>query len=113
MLSRFSMAPREGHLDAMKHVFVYLKKFPKGKIIIDSTYRDHSAFKINTFDNWTMFYPDASKELPYNMPLPFGKKACIMVYVNADHAHDTVTRCSVTAILMFINATLVKWYSKC
>jgi hypothetical protein len=107
MLSRFSMAPREGHLDAMKRVFGYLKKFPKGKIIVDSCYRDHSSFNINTFDNWTAFYPDAKEELPYDMPLPFGKKARITVYVDADHAHDTVTRRSVTAILLFINNTPV------
>ena len=40
------MAPREGHLHAMKRVFGYLKKFPKGKIVVDSGYRDNSAFKI-------------------------------------------------------------------
>jgi hypothetical protein len=42
-------------------------------------------------DNWKEFYPDAIEELPHNMPAPFGKKAQITMYVDADHAHDTFT----------------------
>ena len=99
------MAPREGHLHAMKRVFGYLKKFPKGKIVVDSGYRDNSAFKINEYQNWKEFYPDAEEELPDDMPTPFGKATRITVYVDADHAHDTVTRCLVSAILIFINNT--------
>jgi hypothetical protein len=99
------MAPQQGHLDAMKRVFGYLKKFQKGKIIVDFIYHDHSIFKIMNHDNWKEFYPDAFEELPHNMPTPFGKKAQITVYVDADHAHDTVTWRSVTAIILFINNT--------
>jgi hypothetical protein len=46
------------------------------------------------------------------MPVPFGKKVRITCYVDADHAHDTVTRRSVTAILLFVNNTPIRWYSK-
>jgi hypothetical protein len=112
MMSHSSMAPRQGHLDAMKRVFGYLKKFQKGKIIVDSSYRAHSIVKITNYDNWKEFYPDAFEELPHHMPTPFGKKARITVYVYADHAHDTVTRRSVTAIILFINNTPMRWYSK-
>jgi hypothetical protein len=34
-LSRYSMAPREGHVKAMHRVFGYLRNVPKGKIVID------------------------------------------------------------------------------
>ena len=34
------------------------------------------------------------------------------VYVDADHAHDILTRRSVTGILLMINNTPVKWFSK-
>ena len=50
LLSRFSQAPREGHLDAMKRVFGYLKKFNKGAIIIDPKYPDHQQFNIEKYD---------------------------------------------------------------
>jgi hypothetical protein len=107
------MAPQQGHLDAMKRVFGYLKKFQKGKIVMDSSYCDHSVFKITNYDNWKEFYPDAFEELPHNTPTPFGtKKAQITVYIDADHAHDTVTPRSVTAIILFINNTPMQWYSK-
>jgi hypothetical protein len=112
MMSRFNMAPREGHLEAMKRVFGYLKKFPKGKIVIDSSYRDNSKFISKDHDGWKEFYPDASEQMPDGMPVPFGKKVRITCYVDADHAHDTVTRRSVTAILLFVNNTPIRWYSK-
>ena len=74
-MSWYSMGPQEGHLNAMKQVFGYLKKFPKGKIVIDPDYCDNSTHKINDFDNWKEFYPDATEALPDNMPSPFGKSA--------------------------------------
>jgi hypothetical protein len=111
-MSRFNMAPQEGHLDAMKRVFGYLKKFPKGRIVINPGYRDNSKHQLSKYENWKEFYPDAEEQLPENMPTPYGRKARITVYVDADHAHDVVTRRSVTAILLFINNTPVRWYSK-
>ena len=96
----------------MKQVFGYLKKFPKGKIVVDSGYQDNSAFKINEYQNWKEFYPDAEEELPDDMPTPFGKAVHITIYVDTDHAHDTVTRCSVSAILIFVNNTPIWWHSK-
>lgn len=43
---------------------------------------------------------------------PKGEEATITVYVDADHAHDLVTRRSVTGILLFINNTPIAWTSK-
>jgi hypothetical protein len=34
------------------------------------------------------------------------------VYVDADHAHDLVTRRSITGILVIINNTPIRWISK-
>jgi hypothetical protein len=34
------------------------------------------------------------------------------VYVDADHAHDLVTRRSITGILMMLNNTPLRWVSK-
>ena len=46
------------------------------------------------------------------MPTPKGKEVKITIYVDADYAQDLVSRRSVTGILLFINNTPVKWYSK-
>ena len=42
-MSRFNMSPREGHLKAVKRILAYLNTFPKGRVIVDTTYPDHST----------------------------------------------------------------------
>ena len=37
-LSRFAMAPREGHLKAALSLLSYVKTFPKGRILFDTKY---------------------------------------------------------------------------
>ena len=54
--SRFSMAPQQRHLDGMIRFFGYLKKWPKGTIIIDPKYPDHSQFNVADYDQWKEFY---------------------------------------------------------
>jgi hypothetical protein len=39
-------------------------------------------------------------------------KVRMTVYVDADHAHDLVTRRSITGILMMLNNTPIRWVSK-
>jgi hypothetical protein len=41
-MSRFNILHREGHLKAVKRILPYLKTFPKGRVIIDTSYPDHS-----------------------------------------------------------------------
>jgi hypothetical protein len=45
-MSRFNMLPREGHLKAVKRILSYLKTFPKGRVIIDTSYSDHSVYPV-------------------------------------------------------------------
>ena len=111
-LSRYSMAPREGHLTAVKRVFGYLKKYNKGKVVIDKSHRDTSQHVTPEYDTWKELYPEAEEEMPPDMPQPRGTKARMTVFVDADHAHDLVTRRSVTGILLFVNNTPVRWFSK-
>jgi hypothetical protein len=72
MMSRFSMAPREGHLNTMKRGFGYFKKFPKGKIVIIAGYHDHSEFAMKEHESWKNLYPDADEQMPPDMPHSFG-----------------------------------------
>ena len=45
------MSPREGHLKAVKRILAYLKTFPKGRIIVDATYPDHSINPVEEHPN--------------------------------------------------------------
>jgi hypothetical protein len=110
-LARYNMAPRQGHFEAAIRLFGYLKGHPKGRLLVNpqpylqpnTSFLDH---------DWNEFYPDAIEELPPDMPNPIGPKIETVCYVDADHAHDTLTRRSVTGILLFVAGMPVKWYSK-
>jgi hypothetical protein len=111
-MSRFNMLPREGHLKAVKRILSYLKTFPKGREIIDTSYPDHSMYPVEDHSNWMELYPDASEEIPKDLPPEKGPRVRMTVYVDADHAHDLVTRRSITGILVMLNNTPIIWISK-
>jgi hypothetical protein len=106
------MLPREGHLKPVKRILFYLKIFPKGRVIIDTSYPDHSVCPVEDHSNWMEFYPDASEEIPKDFPPEKGPRVRMTVYVDADHTHDLVTRRSITRILVMINKTPIRWVSK-
>ena len=112
-LSRYSMAPREGHLKALQKVFGYLRTMSKGKILIDSQVapiRDTAV--ITRGQSWDEFYPDAVENTPDDMLEPKGKMCTLTCYVDADHARDQLTRRSVTGIILLLNNTPILWVSK-
>jgi hypothetical protein len=106
------MISREGHLKAVKRILSYLKTYPKGRVIIDTSNPDHSVYPVEDHSNWMEFYPDAGEEIPKDLPPEKGPWVRITVYVDADHAHDLVTRRSITGILVMLNNTPIKWISK-
>ena len=113
-LSRYSMAPREGHLQAMHKVFGYLRKLPKGRILIDVNQppirKEADTKKVH---DWIEFYPDDVEDIPKDKPKARGELCTLTCFVDADHARDMVTRRSVTGILVLLNNTPISWYSKC
>jgi hypothetical protein len=111
-MSRFNMLLREGHLKAVKRILSYLKTFPKGRVIIDISYPDHSTYLVEGHSNWMEFYPDASEEIPKDLPPDKGPRVRMTVYADADHAHDLVIRRSITGILAMLNKTTIRWISK-
>jgi len=112
--SRFSMAPRQGHLKGMIRVFGYLKKFSKGTIIIDPNYPDHAQFDVANYDHLREFYPDVEEMISGEDERPQAKAppVRITVYQDDDHAHDILTPRSATGVLLLLNNTPVKWISK-
>ena len=110
--ARYSQAPREGHMDAMRRVFGYLKHFSKRSIVYDARMPKHRDDLVTKFDGWKEMYPDAKEEMPPGMPEPKGNEVRISAYFDADHAGCLETRRSTTGMIMFLNGTPVKWYSK-
>jgi hypothetical protein len=114
-LARFSMGPRLGHLEAAKRILGYLKKYPTHRILLNPNHIDLTTAveKYREYDGWKEYYPEACEEVPDGIPDPVpNKKVQITIMVDADHAHCEVTRRSVTGILVFINSTPIRWFSK-
>ena len=61
---------------------------------------------------WVDFYKDAKEEIPFDMPEPLGKEVSIHCFVDASHASDVATRRSQSGVLLFINRSLIVFYSK-
>jgi hypothetical protein len=111
-MMRFNMLPREGGLEAVKRILSYLKTFPKGRVIINTSYPDHSVYPVEDHSNCMEFYPDASKQIPKDFPPEKWPRVRMTIYVDVDHAHDLVTRISITGILFMLNNMPIGWISK-
>lgn len=84
----------------MIRVFGYLKKYLKGKILINLNYPNHDNYITETYDNWKEFYLEAKEDVPTGKDkLKYlGPPVTIIVEKDANHTHDLVTRRSVTGI---------------
>jgi hypothetical protein len=91
----------------------YLKTFSKGRVIIDTSYPDHFVYPVEDHSNWMEFYPDASEEIPKDLLPEKEPRVRMTVYVDADHAHDLVTRRFTTGIPVMLNNTPIRWIYKC
>jgi hypothetical protein len=115
-LSRFSAAPREGHLKALHRVFRYLNANPCKFIKIDpEDYKyTHHFEKVPTANkDWSSQYPDAREEIDHRRDAPArGKALGTVVYFDSNWAHDEATRRSITGVQAFIGNTPVSCLSK-
>ena len=59
--------------------------------------------------SWLEKYPDASEEIDECLPEPCGRPISTTVYFDSDHAHDQVTRRSVSRVISFVGLTLISW----
>ena len=94
--------PRIGHLQAVYHIFGYLKQVPKRKLYFDPVSSLINEDRFRKFD-WEYFYCDSKEAIPDDMPNLRGKIMTTHCFVDANHAVDKVTRRSQTAILIFCN----------
>ena len=112
-LSRFSAAPRVGHLQLAIYMFGYLKKHPNRNLVIDlGPLIVPEEFKASTFrPDFLEDYPDAQEELDPTMPEAFGQELETSIFFDADHAHNQKTHQSISGNIQFIGCTPVLWSS--
>ena len=113
-LSRFSAAPRQGHLELAYYLFGYLKQHPNRRIVMDSRplLIDDDLLTDSFHPDFLEDYPDAKEDIALDFPKPYGTELHTTVFFDADHAHDTVTRRSISGLLVLVGSTPVIWSSK-
>ena len=101
-LSRFSAAPRESNLALTLHLFGYLKKNPNRRIVLDSRplLVDDGLRTSSFHPDFLDDYPDAKEDVGTDFPTTYGPEL------------ETVTRRSISGLIVFVGSTPVIWQSK-
>jgi hypothetical protein len=116
MLSSCLAMPREGHLEQVFHIFACLKGKHNTEMIFDPSIPEIDESLFPKEDRSSSVYATSECELkevvPPNMPGPRGQGFTIRVYVDSNHASDTVARRSRTSFLVYLNCALIHQMSK-
>ena len=113
MMSTQLALPREGHLEAVLHIFAYLKNHHNTEMVFDHSdpMIDFASFQEKDWST-SVFGNTLQEIIPSNMPEPRGQGVTTRCFVDADHASDTVTRKSRTGFIVYMNMSPVFWFSK-
>jgi hypothetical protein len=95
-MSRFNLLPREGHLTAVKIILYYLNTFPKERVLIYTSYPDHSMNPVEYHSNRMEFYLDTGEETSKDLPPEKWPRIRMTVYADAYRANDLITGRSIT-----------------
>ena len=110
-LSSFRFAPRRGHLDRVKRIYVYLSKMKHGIIRIRVQEPDLSHVPIPEHSWEKSMYGNVKELIPTDAPKPYGKYVTSVHYVDANLMHCLLTGRSVTGILTYFNKNYIDWFS--
>jgi len=109
IMAACAASPRVGHWDTVCHVFAWLKKHGRSKLVFDSACVNS---KEQSLPDWTDFHKDVKEQIPADAPEPLGKPVEMTSHIDSDHAGDKVTRRLRTGVFIFLNRALIVWCSK-
>lgn len=111
LLASHLALPREGHLEAVYHIYAHLRSRHNARMCFDPTYPNIDMSDFKECD-WKTFYGDAKEAIPPGAPVARGKEVDLRLYVDSDHAGEQLTRRSRTGFFIFLNKAPVIWFSK-
>ncbi len=106
------VSPREGHLNALFHMFSFLKQRYNGMIVFDPPEPEIDESKFKREDRSATTYAECNEDLPSNVPEPLDAEFAMITFVDSDHAGDSITRRSRTGFVVFLSEAPIYWYSK-
>ena len=112
MMSSHLALPRTGHLKELVHIFGYLKKHHNAEMPFDPSVPDIDMKQFERQDWSESIYGQLEEEMPPNMPKPLGMEMVMRVYVDSDHAGESLTCRSRTGFVVFLNNAPIYWLSK-
>jgi hypothetical protein len=112
-MSSFRVAPREGHLERLRHICGYLVKFKSACIQLRTELLDYSYLPEQDYDWARTVYGNVREQKAEGAPVPQGKVVRMTTYGDANLYHDMATGKAVMGIIHFLNGTtLVEWYTR-
>jgi hypothetical protein len=102
MISTYLFLTREGHLEAVFHVFAYLALDHNNRVVFDPTY---PSFDMGTFikTDWKSMCGDVKEMSPSDTPVPHGKEVDMRLFFYSDHAGEQFTKRSRTGFVIYLN----------
>ena len=91
-LASMMALPCEGHLDAVFHMFAFLKRKHNVVIVFDPTEPETDTNKFPCEDWSVTPNGECKEEIPSNAPEPRGIAFTMRAFVDSDHAGDMITR---------------------
>ena len=114
MMSSHLALPRKGHMEQVMQIFGYLRKYHNAELVFDPSDPtiNEQDFERRDWASSEFGHVEDKEDLPPNMPEPRALGFTIVAKIDADHASHTVTRRSRTGILVYLNCSLIHWWSK-
>ena len=114
-LSHYRAGPLQGHLEHVKGIVGYLKKFPHAAIHFCTGIPNQETIygEDPVAHNWMhSVYGTTTEEIPHYAPKPKGKIGQTTTFVDANLMHEQITGRSATGCLHLLNQTPLGRFSK-
>ena len=93
MMASMMALPRKGHLEALYHIFSYLRKHHNAELVFDPSVPDFDIEGLFPRESWKHTpFGDACEEVPTNIPEARGLGFTILANVDLDHAGNEITQ---------------------
>ena len=98
-------------MEAVLHIFAYLKRKHNPRMIFDPTY---PAIDMAVFHecNWKNFHGEVRKPIPMDAPPTRGKVVDLRLFVDSSHADNKTKQQSQSGNFIFMNVAPIAWLSK-